>query len=67
MKRATVEKGITSYDAQISIHALVKRATGNAPAVQATPLISIHALVKRATIVKAIHVVQANIFQSTPS
>ena len=33
----------------ISIHALVKRATGNAPVVQATPLISIHALVKRAT------------------
>ena len=49
MKRATIYKDLGLFDLEISIHALVKRATGVTTSQQMIESISIHALVKRAT------------------
>ena len=66
MKRAT---GITCDDIltqEISIHALVKRATVSDEKLNPASTISIHALVKRATGI-SIHYNHNQKFQSTPS
>ena len=52
---------------QISIHALVKRATMFMRKTDADIKISIHALVKRATIYFVQSIYGVNLFQSTPS
>ena len=49
MKRATVGLSLHGFYEQISIHALVKRATERHAGGVITDEISIHALVKRAT------------------
>ena len=49
MKRATTDDNFDNYYRVISIHALVKRATGITSVNPVTVVISIHALVKRAT------------------
>ena len=51
----------------ISIHALVKRATGDPLVTAYFDIISIHALVKRATSLFDAHVRPEGAFQSTPS
>ena len=50
MKRATLIDGVNKCKEQISIHALVKRATQHTPRGALGVVISIHALVKRATV-----------------
>ena len=52
MKRATEVAAYMGFDSNISIHALVKRATYNITAKENHVIISIHALVKRATDIK---------------
>ena len=51
---------------RISIHALVKRATGNYTGISVGGDISIHALVKRATSIYSL-ASSSLLFQSTPS
>ena len=51
MKRATITPEPVITSGQISIHALVKRATAFITDVEYVNNISIHALVKRATII----------------
>ena len=59
--------GITGFICKISIHALVKRATGNKNDISKPRLISIHALVKRATCFCHNNLLCSMWFQSTPS
>ena len=67
MKRATLYfKYFMLYNI-ISIHALVKRATGFEVSTEYLSIISIHALVKRATSEYPYLWVQRVKFQSTPS
>ena len=66
MKRATCEVGVLCDELPISIHALVKRATGAIVLDVSKVDISIHALVKRATR-KPFKFSSNSLFQSTPS
>ena len=67
MKRATgADDSIANPDNAISIHALVKRATGADKYKLPVASISIHALVKRATKIAEEFMI-GNTFQSTPS
>ena len=52
---------------EISIHALMKRATAELTNAKLGKHISIHALMKRATASKLITIIKQIIFQSTPS
>ena len=52
---------------EISIHALVKRATATVLSTISKLVISIHALVKRATILQLKNITLLKVFQSTPS
>ena len=66
MKRATIDDYAAHGDYDISIHALVKRATEKIVTTMFTSMISIHALVKRATGPQYVSVGFGG-FQSTPS
>ena len=55
MKRATLKMVFVGIAAKISIHALVKRATGDIVPRSKGDFISIHALVKRATSVSPVY------------
>ena len=66
MKRATENNGYVPDELNISIHALVKRATIIFKYFVLYNIISIHALVKRATLI-ARQVKMRSLFQSTPS
>ena len=66
MKRATKDTDTKYEHISISIHALVKRATGANIVTRGFKAISIHALVKRATS-KQQKQKQKQTFQSTPS
>ena len=66
MKRATECGDVWATAEEISIHALVKRATILQIADELKKLISIHALVKRATVCNG-NIFVCSGFQSTPS
>ena len=67
MKRATGRKFSVDAMDNISIHALVKRATETVDVSFSSVDISIHALVKRATELLSLLNSKLKIFQSTPS
>ena len=66
MKRATRASALALRGIRISIHALVKRATGDPLVTALYAIISIHALVKRATTATRSAEMSGR-FQSTPS